>query len=529
MNHLDTSFRLPLATPLRNGITPEEVFVALNGLPGRIWLDSSTGWPNDRQPPVDELVRGLSRYSFIAADPIANVRRATGDTSPWNALSDLAEWLPADYCESLPPFQGGLAGLLGYEAARWLPELELSGSFEHQIDDAPTPACAIGLYDWAIGFDHLAGEAWLICQGIVADDVKSRRMPSDSVRRRQAIARSEQIQALLSESTLLSAPQRAEIHATREGHPTPLKRLSSDFTSDGYRAVVADIVERIRAGDSFQVNVAQRLSCEWSGESADLYRRLRSANPAPFSVFFDGGDFQVLSSSPERFLSVRGGLVQTRPIKGTITRTGDITRDGRLAEELLRSEKDRAENTMIVDLMRNDFARVCRDDSVVVKQLCQVERYQFVQHLVSVVEGHLRDDVGIVHLLRACFPGGSVTGAPKTEAMRTIAAMEPHPRGPYCGTIGYIGCGGQADFNILIRTLTATKQRLHFQVGGGITARSTPESEEAETWTKAEGMLRAIIPGRGGPNSQRDPSDSLAVDSPRDREGRRSGSRWGTA
>ena len=516
MNHLDTSFRFPLATPLRNGITPEEVFVALNRLPGRVWFDSSTGWPNDRQRPVDERVRGLSRYSFISADPITNLRRSDGDASPWDQLSRLSNWLPTDYREGLPPFQGGLAGLLGYEAARWLPELELEGSFEHQIDDCSTPACALGLYDWVIGFDHLTGEAWLVCQGIMAEDVQSQTVPCDLIRRQQALERSEQIQSLLSASSLLSAPRPVEIRETSDGcgHATPLCGLRSDFTSQGYRDVVAEIVERIRAGDSFQVNVAQRLSCDWSGEPEELYRRLRAANPAPFSAFYDGGDFQVLSSSPERFLSVRRGLVQTRPIKGTTARTGDATRDDRLAEELLRSEKDRAENTMIVDLMRNDFARVCRDDSVVVKQLCRVERYQFVQHLVSVVEGHLREDVGTVDLLRACFPGGSVTGAPKTEAMRTIAAMEPHPRGPYCGTIGYIGCGGQADFNILIRTLTAAKQRLHFQVGGGITARSMPESEEAETWTKAEGMLRAILPGRSSAKTQRDPSASLTLDLP---------------
>ncbi len=191
-------------------------------------------------------------------------------------------------------------------------------------------------------------------------------------------------------------------------------------------------------------------------------------------------------------MKLRGGRVETRPIKGTVRRTGEPSEDARLADELASSQKDLAENVMIVDLMRNDLSRVCEDESVQVQQLCKVERYQYVQHLVSVVEGRLRQGKTAVDLLRACFPGGSVTGAPKIEAMRSIARLEPNPRGPYCGSIGYISCGGDADFNILIRTITAAHGYWQIPVGGGITARSDPAEEEAETWAKAEGMLRAI-------------------------------------
>lgn len=496
------------------------MFRSLGVYSHRLWLDSATGWPSRQLESVDELVQGLSRYSFVAADPVVVLGANPGDPSPWPELDRLASWLPSTFRRDLPPFQGGIAGLLGYEAARWLPELELAGSFEHQRDDWPTQACSLGVYDWVIAFDHLVGQAWLICQGLTDDDVCKRRLPSFAIRYAQAQQRAEQILSVIEQPVEADEKVGFGIFSLDDGYETPFESLRSNFSSEGYRSMVADIVERIRSGDSFQVNFAQQLSCGWDGDIGRLYESLRIANPAPFGGFYDGGSFQVLSTSPERFVSVRDRVVQTRPIKGTVARTGEAATDGRLAEDLLRSEKDRAENTMIVDLMRNDLSRVCDDASVVVKQLCQVERYQFVQHLVSVVEGQLRSDATAVDLLRACFPGGSVTGAPKTEAMRTIAALEPNPRGPYCGTIGYLGCGGNVDFNILIRTLTAEKRRLRFQVGGGITARSIPESEEAETWTKAQGILKALQ--RTAPDAER--REHLEVS-----KGRRSRSRWGTA
>lgn len=274
--------------------------------------------------------------------------------------------------------------------------------------------------------------------------------------------------------------------------PTDRPSVTSNFTSEGFQASIAAVVQAIRAGDSFQVNLAQRLLVQQHLSSPTLYLRLRESNPAPFSAYYGGDGFTVLSSSPEGFLQVRGSVVETRPIKGTVPRTGHDLTDHALAEELSESEKDRAENVMIVDLMRNDLSRVCRDDSVRVEQLCELEKYEFVQHLVSVVSGELLDEMTVVDLLKVCFPGGSVTGAPKIEAMRTIARMEPSRRGPYCGSIGYISCGGDADFNILIRTITAAHGQLQIPVGGGITARSLPAAEEAETWAKAKGMLRAV-------------------------------------
>ncbi len=360
---------------------------------------------------------------------------------------------------------------------------------------------SVGLYDWTIATDHDQETSWIISQGLDRNDW-SATDPDDRYRR--AIERADQVQAWLADAhqdnVVLPWNAVAEMEEAIEKYYTPTSRTAvwSNFTSDQFRAAVADIVDRIGRGDSFQVNLAQRLLAKSNLSSPELYLRLRQRNPAPYGGYYRGTDlqgnsFEVLSSSPEGFLQIRDGYVETRPIKGTVPRTGDQSEDLRLAKQLLHSEKDRAENIMIVDLMRNDLSRVCMDESVKVAQLCGLEQYEYVQHLVSVVRGRLEPDKTAFDALQACFPGGSVTGAPKIEAMRTIAELEPHRRGPYCGSLGYISCGGNADFNILIRTVTAAGGYWQIPVGGGVTARSEPESEEAETWIKSEGMLRAIL------------------------------------
>jgi para-aminobenzoate synthetase component 1 len=409
-----------------------------------------------------------------------------GGDDPWPTLKRWADALPGDNRDDLPPFQGGIAGLWGYEAAAWLEDVGTSA-----VDDLPTPAVSVGVYDWVICRDSLAGRCWLISQGFRGDD-----FVRDSA---WAQTRIDQVLRWLADGPAdhladdLAEDLPCELLAPR--FPTPRRGVMSNFSSPGYRAAIAEIIRRICDGDSFQVNLAQQLVVRSPIPPDELYLRLRRANPAPMAGFYDGGRFQVLSSSPEGFLRVRLGWVETRPIKGTVARTGDETADRAAADRLRASEKDHAENVMIVDLMRNDLSRVCEDDSVVVDQLCVVERYAFVQHLVSVVTGRLRPGVNPIDLLAACFPGGSVTGAPKIEAMQTIARLEPTRRGPYCGALGYVSTGGAAEFNILIRTLTATGGWLQIPVGGGITAQSDPEDEERETWVKAEGMLRAIPGG----------------------------------
>ena len=268
--------------------------------------------------------------------------------------------------------------------------------------------------------------------------------------------------------------------------------LTSNFSPDAYRAAVRCAIDYIHAGDVFQVNLAQRLLFPARGDALSLYLRLRQCNPAPFAGWFDLGDAQIVSASPERFLSVRGGHVEARPIKGTRRRTAWAEADLFAGDDLLQSEKDRAENVMIVDLLRNDLSRVCDADSVKVTQLCGLETYQFVQHLVSAVEGKLAPDKTAVDLVRAAFPGGSITGAPKIRAMEIIAELEPTARGPYCGSLGYFGFDGSMDLSILIRTITAGQGWWQFPVGGGIVAQSSPEREYEETWHKAEGLLLAL-------------------------------------
>ena len=475
--HLINSERsqpLPLAHPLPHDFSLPQAFDRLQSVPGVLWLDSVTH-PSAR----------LGRYSFLTADPLVTLSNPT-----WQQLNALVARLPDSVNPSLPPFQGGIAGVIGYEA---------NGLFESipqpKYQDLPVPAISVGLYDWTIAVDHAIGQSWLISQGLASNEVADKT----ASRHELAAKRIDQVLQWLDAPVWPTPSARSAItpnsNAIELAPQYPTRRhpqLTSNFSSAGFQKAVAEIVRSILRGDSFQVNLAQRLLFPARCAAPELYRRLRRENPAPEAAYYDGGTFQVLSSSPETFLRVRDGIVETRPIKGTCRRSGDPEIDAQLARELAGSEKDRAENIMIVDLMRNDLSRVCTDDSIEVKQLCEVEPYAYVQHLVSVVTGKLRPECNVLDLLEASFPGGSITGAPKIEAMCKIVELEQVPRGPYCGSIGYIGCGGNADFNILIRTITQAHGYLQIPVGGGITAASDPEAEERETWHKAEGLLRAI-------------------------------------
>lgn len=494
--------KLPLVHRLPNDFDIADAFLRLADREGRLWLDSAAPGPMTTRPLAtspsstapdsanETLAEPIGRYSFLTADPVAKLRAFVGDEDPWPVLRRWAMLLPQDKSVDLPPFQGGIAGLWGYEAAVWLEEVGVAF-----VDDLPTPAVSVGVYDWVICYDSVSGSSCLISQGFRGEDFARDATFAQS--------RIDQVLAWLAEP--LPAPRLPASPNSSADTPrarsvacafdTSREGVTSNFSSTGFRAAIDEIIRRIHAGDSFQVNLAQRLTATAVVDPATLYLRLRKSNPAPLAGFYDGGDFQVLSSSPEGFLHVRDGVVETRPIKGTVARTGDPAIDLAATELLKASEKDHAENVMIVDLMRNDLSRVCEDDSVVVTQLCEVEHYAFVQHLVSVVRGRLRPGVTPIDLLAACFPGGSVTGAPKIEAMRTIAQLEPTRRGPYCGSLGYVSVGGDAEFNILIRTLTATGDCLQIPVGGGITAQSRSVDEERETWVKAEGMLRAIPGG----------------------------------
>jgi para-aminobenzoate synthetase component I len=470
---LACSFDLPLVEQLPPGLTAVEAFQRLAALPHVIFFDSAANDPR------------LGRYSFVAADPFAWVEAPAdgGDALAsveqlWRRFAPHATLRP-----DLPPFQGGGAGLLSYDLNRSLERIA-----PPRFEDLLPPALAIGAYDVVLAFDHLTQQTWIISQGFPETEPEARRD--------RAAARLDFFREALESPPAPSArPDDAE-PAPDELAPMfdmPIPGVWSNLSATDYLAMVRQGVEYIHAGDVFQVNLAQRLLHAATCSSRELYLRLRQRNAAPYAGYLDLGSWQICSASPECFLTVRDRQVETRPIKGTRGRSPIPEADLFAGDDLAASEKDRAENVMIVDLMRNDLSRVCTADSVHIAQLCGLETYAFVKHLVSVVRGELRQEHSPFDLLRASFPGGSITGAPKVRAMEIIAELEPTARGPYCGSLAYIGFDGTMDSNILIRTITAGGGWWQLPVGGGIVAQSDPEEEYRETWHKARGLLRAIL------------------------------------
>jgi para-aminobenzoate synthetase component 1 len=374
----------------------------------------------------------------------------------------------------------------------------LGRAFDRQprprLDDFAVPDLAVATYDWVVGFDHEQRRAWLVSTGVIAEDGLPNERPLRAERRMAKALGA--LRASRGAPAAPRAPSRVPASDLAPRHPLPgFPGVTSNFSRDGYIAAVARAVEYVHAGDCFQVNLSQRLLAPLGEHPLDLYGRLRRLNPAPFAAYFDLGDFQIVSASPERFLRVHeGGVVETRPIKGTRPRGKTPDEDAAHLRDLTTNPKDRAENVMIVDLLRNDLGRVCEFGSVRVPRVCEVETFRYVHHLVSEVRGTLKPGLGPLDLLAASFPGGSVTGAPKVRAMEIIAELEPTARGPYCGSLGWIGFDGQMDTNILIRTFTAGRGWVQFPVGGGIVADSDPAREYEETLHKAAGLLRALQP-----------------------------------
>jgi para-aminobenzoate synthetase component 1 len=367
--------------------------------------------------------------------------------------------------------------LFGYDLCHELERLPRA-----QYDEFQIPALGVGAYDVVVAWDHAQNRAWVISTG----------MPeAGEARLRRAYTRIEHMIMRLNRPNV--PPREAVAPAVAPVCWHPLRgAVGSNFTPAGFRAAIQAGIDYVHAGDCFQVNLSQRLLTPLREHPLSVYGRLRTVNPAPFAGYLDLGEHAVASASPERFLRLQQGHVVTRPIKGTRPRGANAAEDEAIAWELLRSEKDRAENVMIVDLLRNDLGRVCRYGSVRVEALCRLESYPTVHHLVSEVAGELAPGRTALDLLRAAFPGGSITGAPKVRAMQIIAELEPTARGPYCGSLGYLSFDGTLDTNILIRTFTASGGWLQFPVGGGIVADSVPKTEYTETLTKAEGLLRAL-------------------------------------
>jgi para-aminobenzoate synthetase component 1 len=450
-------------------IAPHELFGRLADEPFALLLDSATAAPEK-----DAELHG--RWSFIAFDPFDTLTLRVEDrAAPFALLKEKLTALPAsDRDETLPPFTGGAAGFFGYGLGRTLERLPPEAA-PFSIDDQHLPDMALGFYDVVLAFDMIACRACILSTGLPEHDAEKRRARAEQ--------RLGEIRARLTKTAPASP-------AAPHSAPT----LRTNFTREDYEKAVSRVIDYIHAGDIFQANLSQRFETELgAGDSAwALYLRLRAASPAPFSSFFNFGEGTIVSSSPERFLSCLNGEVETKPIKGTRPRGRTADEDTKLAAALLVSEKDRAENVMIVDLLRNDISRVCEDHSVVVTKLCELESFANVHHLVSTVRGRLRADMKASDLLAACFPGGSVTGAPKRRAMEIIAELEPTTRGPYCGAMGWLGANDDMDSAIAIRTMVVKDRRVTFQAGGGIVADSDAAAEYEETLAKARNMREAL-------------------------------------
>jgi len=444
---------------------PLTVFSAVEHLPYSLLLDSA------------DLAHKNARYSFVLSHPIETIETK-------NCVSTLTNWdvLPKQECDTvdiltkrmkywcdnvetargLPPFQGGAAGLFGYDLGRGIEDIPKTA-----IDNETMPDMAVGIYDTVIAFDHEKNQSWIITH---ADDYNT---------------------ALRKQGYLLNLIEDA--HKPAPENETHLD-WHANFTRHDYENTIQTTIDYIKAGDIFQANIAQRFDADLPENFSPFghYLRLRDINAAPFACYMNLGNIQISSASPERFLSCRYGKVFTQPIKGTRPVSSDKIINDAAKLSLRNSEKDKAENTMIVDLLRNDLSKVCTADSVEVSDLCALETFASVHHLVSTIRGELKKDKTAIDLLKSCFPGGSITGAPKIRAMEIIEELEPTRRGPYCGSMGYIGFDGTMDTNILIRTLVFEEGKVSLQSGGGIVVDSIPSDEYQETLDKARAMFRSF-------------------------------------
>lgn len=404
----------------------------------------------------------LGRYSILCADPLLQI---VDDQPPAQVQQRLRAALqqlgPARWPGELRlPFGAGLVGYLAYDYGRQLESLPCLARH-----DITLPDLSFGLYDWSLVSDHQLQRCWLVCHPRVSNE------------RQQALLR--------------------QLHDNTG--PRQAFSLSEPFAAEQGKAQYADAFTRVQdyihAGDCYQINLAHRFSSRYQGDPLSAYCALRERSPTPFSAYLEMAGGALLSLSPERFIQVHDGQVETRPIKGTRPRGASPEQDQALAEELQGCEKDRAENLMIVDLLRNDLGRSCEPGSIRVPELFSLESYPNVHHLVSSITGRLRSDSDAIDLLLRAFPGGSITGAPKIRAMQIIEELEPVRRSLYCGSVGYLGCEGQMDFNIAIRSLVCHQGSIYCWGGGGVVADSELDAEYQETLTKVGNLLDALQPG----------------------------------
>ena len=445
-------------------------------IPGTMLLDSShTGHPDARfsflvtHPMLTLTSQGSSCHIHCAPRKECSTRFG----NPWHIMEDLMrpfEWLH----ELDSPFPlGGCFGFWGYDLKHFVePRLE-----RRAMHHSPCPDAQLGLYPSLLVTDHLQQSQWIIATGFG---------PDGSWSATACQAQIDDWKHTLERAMVSKEPARSNLEAF------PLPRWDSFPQKEPYLRSVQTAQRFIQQGDIYQLNLARALSVPKPGPALELYRRIQQVSPAPHGGFFQGGHYQLLCSSPESFLKLDGRHIRSRPIKGTRPRGHDAQSDATLAFQLQSSEKERAELLMITDLLRNDLGKVCEFGSVVTPEIMKLERYAQVQHLVSTVEGMLKADRTHLSALMQCFPGGSITGAPKFRAMEIIEQLEPHTRGPYTGSMGYMGFNQMSQWNILIRTAIRTDEELILHVGSGIVADSDPEAEFQETEDKAAGWRQAL-------------------------------------
>jgi para-aminobenzoate synthetase component 1 len=495
-------------------IEPQKIFEVVAESYGTIWLSSGM------------LHNHYGRYSFIVINPL---KIYTGEQisvaiAMWDELfkhnvqrCDSSNHESDNYDREdnyefnnpeLPPFTGGLVGYFSYDLNKELePNLYATSSPHNVIDIVDIPNYQLGLYNQVIAFDHYKQKCYLMVAEV--DDYN--------------LNYATQLQELLQiyNTANISTHIHTNINNDNNNNDThtyvddtlPKLTLTSNFTQTQYINVVEQAIDYIKNGDIFEINLAQRYIAQINNYTHDypcaaLFSKLSQINPAPFAAYLNFGDLVILSASPERFLSVKNREIEARPIKGTIRRHGlnqkdyrddcnqnedNKNKDNILKEQLLNSTKDRAENIMIVDLMRNDLSKICTPSSIYVSQLCEVESFTNVHHLVSVINGVLKPDISIFDIIPAAFPGGSITGAPKIRAMQIIGELEGVPRGVYCGSVGYFGFNGNVDLSIAIRTIVKNKNELSFSVGGAVTLASNPQAEYEESLLKGQKLMEAII------------------------------------
>lgn len=437
---------------------------------GTLWLDSAVNTCD------------MGTMSYLAVSPYDIWSLKTGIltdieknqekvSNPFKVLEE--KMLP--YIEShqdmLPGFQTGVAGLLSYNFHSYIEPIKSTG-----LATDPFPDLYLGFYDLVIGFDNTYKRAYIFSNGAPKT--------CSTEKQKHAYKRLNWLKSII-----------AEIKDLPPLDMTPCSNFTRCLNKEQYIKDIESVIEYIYAGDIFEANLSQKFNCSKPSSLSpfDLYRRLRSYNPAPFSAMLNMGSQHILSSSPERFLHLQDRVVEARPIKGTMPRSNDPAIDKNNADILLNSEKDHAENTMIVDLMRNDISRVCIPGTVQVPKLCGLESFKSVHHLVSVVQGQLSSNKSAIDLLECCFPGGSITGAPKIRSMEIIYELERMTRGPYCGSMFYLSNTQTMDSSILIRTILCDGDNISFRAGGAIVSDSNPESEYQETLDKAAKLKEALL------------------------------------